>query len=183
MRWCSCSVAAPNARSGSQVNRLPRSGTSAGLRAGTLAVVALGCAQGTAPPAAGTVAPTAEPDSPPPVATAPPPSPATSGDKLLVTEAEYQGWKYYAVYCERCHAPDAVGTADAPDLRYSVSPEGEVTADSFAVIVRNGSENKEMKGFEDLLDQQRIEQIYAYIKARSEERLAAGRPHRAAGQQ
>jgi hypothetical protein len=58
-----------------------------------------------------------------------------------------------------------------------------VTADSFAVMVRNGSENREMKGFEDLLDDQRIEQIYVYIKARSEGRLAAGRPHRASGQQ
>ena len=145
--------------------------------------MALACAPGTAPPPPGTVAPTAEPGPPPPAATPPAPGTATSGDKLLVTEDEYQGWKYYAVYCERCHAPDAVGTADAPDLRYSVSPEGEVTADSFAVIVRNGSENKEMKGFEDLLDDQRIEQIYAYIKARSEGRLAAGRPHRASGQQ
>jgi mono/diheme cytochrome c family protein len=145
--------------------------------------MALACAPGTAPPAAGTVAPTAEPGPPPPAATPPAPSPAPSGDKLLVTEDEYQGWKYYAVYCERCHAPDAVGTADAPDLRYSVSPEGEVTADSFAVIVRNGPESKEMKGFADLLDDQRIEQIYAYIKARSEGRLAAGRPHRASGQQ
>jgi mono/diheme cytochrome c family protein len=144
--------------------------------------MALACAPGAAPPAAGT-APTAEPSPPPPAATPPAPAPATSDDKLLVTEDEYQGWKYYAVYCERCHAPDAVGTLDAPDLRYSVSPEGEVTADSFAVMVRNGSENKEMKGFEDLLDDQRIEQIYVYIKARSEGRLAAGRPHRAAGQQ
>jgi mono/diheme cytochrome c family protein len=145
--------------------------------------MALACAPGTAPPAAGTAAPTAEPGPPPPAATPRAPAPVTTGDKLLVTEDEYQGWKYYAVYCERCHAPDAVGTADAPDLRYSVSPEGEVTADSFAVIVRKGSENKEMKGFEDLLDDQRIEQIYAYIKARSEERLAAGRPHRASGPQ
>jgi mono/diheme cytochrome c family protein len=143
----------------------------------------LACAPGAAPPAAGTVAPTAETGPSPPAATPPASAPAASGDKLLVTEDEYQGWKYYAVYCERCHAPDAVGTADAPDLRYSVSPEGEVTADSFAVMVRNGSENKEMKGFEDLLDDQRIEQIYAYIKARSEGRLAAGRPHRASGQQ
>jgi mono/diheme cytochrome c family protein len=91
------------------------------------------------------------------------------------------------VYCERCHGPDALGTVDAPDLRYSVSPEGEVTADSFRVIVRNGSENraenKVMKGFGDLLDDTRIEQLYAYVKARSEERLAAGRPHRAPGPQ
>ena len=100
-------------------------------------------------------------------------------DKLLVTEAEYQGWKYYAVYCERCHAPDAVGTADAPDLRYSISPEGEVSADSFRVVVRNGSEDKQMKGFDDLMDVQRIDQIYSYILARSEGRLAPGRPHRA----
>jgi mono/diheme cytochrome c family protein len=90
------------------------------------------------------------------------------------------------VYCERCHAPDAVGTADAPDLRYSVSPEGGVTLDSFRVIVRKGTENREekkvMKGFEDLLDDQRIDQVYAYIKARSEERLGPGRPHRASAQ-
>ncbi|MGH7527121.1 MAG: c-type cytochrome, partial [Gemmatimonadales bacterium] len=111
----------------------------------------------------------------------------TSGDKLLATEAEYQGWRYYAVYCERCHAPYAVGTADAADLRYSVSPEGGVTPDSFRVIVRKGAENREekkvMKGFEELLDDQRIDQVYAYVKARSEERLAAGRPHRASGHQ
>ena len=168
---------------GGHVNKLPRSGNSAGMRAGTLAAMVLACAPGAAPPEAGTVAPTAETGPSPPAATPPASAPAASGDKLLVTEDEYQGWKYYAVYCERCHAPDAVGTADAPDLRYSVSPEGEVTADSFAVMVRNGSENKEMKGFEDLLDDQRIAQIYAYIKARSEGRLAAGRPHRATGQQ
>ncbi len=108
-----------------------------------------------------------------------PASQAAAQDKLLVTEAEYQGWKYYAVYCERCHAPDAVGTADAPDLRYSISPEGEVSADSFRVVVRNGSEDKQMKGFDDLMDVQRIDQIYSYILARSEGRLAPGRPHRA----
>jgi mono/diheme cytochrome c family protein len=145
--------------------------------------MALACASGAAPPAAETVAPAAEPAPPPPAATPPTASPATSGDKLAVTEDEYQGWKYFAVYCERCHAPDAIGTADAPDLRYSVSSEGEVTPDSFAVIVRKGSENKEMKGFEDLLDDQRIQQVYAYIKARSDGRLAAGRPHRVSGQQ
>jgi len=122
------------------------------------------------------------PVAPAPAVSAPvagPSGPPESSDKLLVTESEYQGWKYYAVYCERCHAPDAVGTADAPDLRYSVSPDGEVTADSFRVIVRDGTENREMKGFEELLDDQRIDQVYAYIKARSEGRLAAGRPHRA----
>ena len=134
-------------------------------------------------------APAAPPPSAPSQAAAPAaaPAPGTSGDKLVVTEAEYQGWRYFHVYCERCHGTDALGTVDAPDLRYSVSAEGEVTADSFRVIVRKGTQNKEenkvMKGFEDLLDDQRIDQLYAYVKARSEGRLAAGRPHRASGQQ
>jgi mono/diheme cytochrome c family protein len=147
-------------------------------------VCLLGCTHSASEPAAPPVRPAPPPSAP--IAAPPTSSPDSSRDKLLVTETEYQGWKYYAVYCERCHAPDAVGTADAPDLRYSVSPEGEVTADSFRVIVRKGTENREenkvMKGFEDLLDDQRIDQVYAYIKARSEGRLAPGRPHRASAQ-
>ncbi len=156
-----------------------------GLLTWALELTVLACVPGCSRPAGGAAAPTVEP-APPPSAPAATPTASprdTSHDKLLVTETEYQGWKYYSVYCERCHAPDAVGTADAPDLRYSVSPEGGVTVDSFKVIVRNGSENREMKGFEDLLDDQRIEQVYAYIKARSEGRLAAGRPHRPSGPQ
>jgi mono/diheme cytochrome c family protein len=146
---------------------------------------ALGCTRSTGEKVAPTVEP-AEAPSAPVAAPATPAVPDTTRDNLLVTEAEYQGWKYYAVYCERCHAPDAVGTADAPDLRYSISEEGQVSPDSFRVIVRKGTENraenKVMKGFEGVLDDQRIDQIYAYILARSEERLAAGRPHRASAQ-
>jgi mono/diheme cytochrome c family protein len=131
--------------------------------------------------------PAAQPQPSPASAPGPPlPTPAQAGDpsrdKLQVTENEYQGWRYFHVYCERCHGTDALGTVDAPDLRYSVSAEGEVTRDSFRVVVRKGTENKEenkvMKGFEDLLDDQRIDQLYAYVQARSEGRLAAGRPHR-----
>ena len=153
----------------------------------TASACILGCSHSASESPAPPVEPAPPPTSP---AAAAPATPAQSSDKtvdkLLVTEDEYQGWKYYAVYCERCHAPDAVGTEDAPDLRYSVSDEGQVTPDSFRVIVRNGTENREenkvMKGFEDLLDDQRIAQVYAYIKARSEGRLAPGRPHRQARQ-
>ena len=144
----------------------------------------LGCGHGTSSSVTPAVEPVEVPSAP--VATPAPVPKDTAGDKLLVSEAEYQGWKYYAVYCERCHAPDAVGTADAPDLRYSLSAEGQVTPDSFSVIVRNGTENREenkvMKGFEGVLDQERIDQVYAYILARSEGRLAPGRPHRASTQ-
>jgi mono/diheme cytochrome c family protein len=162
-----------------------------GARVGsrTLSGTALACLLGCSRPAVEAAAPAVEPAPPPsaPVASAPTPPREPSRDKLLVTETEYQGWRYFHVYCERCHGTDALGTVDAPDLRYSVSPEGGVTADSFRVIVRKGAENREenkvMKGFEDLLDDQRIAQLYAYVKARSEERLAAGRPHRPAADQ
>ena len=171
------------------MGKSPRNAIGAGMRAWALQATVLAWLPGcTHPPGGKAASPAVEPAPPPSAPTATPStSPGeTSGDKLLATETEYQGWRYYAVYCERCHAPDAVGTADAPDLRYSVSPEGGVTVDSFKVIVRKGTENREekkvMKGFEDVLDEQRIEQVYAYITARSEGRLAPGRPHRAPGQ-
>ncbi len=164
----------------------PRKGTRARLRAWTLEATVL-CVQACGRPAGEVEAPAVEPAAPPSAlaVAAPTAAPDSSRDRLAVTEAEYQGWKYYAVYCERCHGPDALGTLDAPDLRFSVSPEGEVSPDSFRVVVRKGAENREenkvMKGFEDLLDDERIDQLYAYVKARSEGRLAAGRPHRAPG--
>ena len=164
----------------------PRKGTTAHLRAWTLGATVL-WVQACGRPAGEVEAPAVEPAAPPssPAVAAPAAKPDSSRDRLAVTEAEYQGWKYYAVYCERCHGPDALGTLDAPDLRFSVSPEGEVSPDSFRVVVRKGAENREenkvMKGFEDLLDDERIDQLYAYVKARSEGRLAAGRPHRAPG--
>jgi len=124
---------------------------------------------------------TATPAGPAPAA----PSPGAAAEQratpgnLLVTETEYQGWRYFHVYCARCHGQDALGSLDAANLRYSITEEGGVTPDSFVVIVRNGSDNKEMPPFHELLDDERIRHVYAYIKARSEGRLAAGRPRRA----
>lgn len=161
----------------------------AGAATWAVELIALGSLLGCSRSAVETTTPAVEPAEVPSARVATPAAPPEDSvrDKLQVTEAEYQGWKYYAVYCERCHAPDALGTADAPDLRYSISEEGEVTADSFRVVVRNGTENraenKVMKGFGGVLDDERIGQVYAYILARSEGRLAAGRPHRAARQQ
>jgi len=122
----------------------------------------------TAAPAADTTAPAAASSA----------SPGASGN-LLVSETEYQGWRYYHVYCARCHGQDALGTLDAPNLRYSITEEGGVPADSFMVIVRHGSDNEEMPPFHELLDDAQIRNVYAYLKARSDGRLAVGRPRRA----
>jgi mono/diheme cytochrome c family protein len=108
-----------------------------------------------------------------------------AGDRLEVTDQVYNGWKYFQVYCARCHGDDAVGTMAAPDLTYSLSEEGGVTADSFKVVVRQGSSSpsaapdQQMRGFEDLLDQSLIDALYLYVRARSDGSLAPGRPRRA----
>jgi quinoprotein dehydrogenase-associated probable ABC transporter substrate-binding protein len=103
-------------------------------------------------------------------------------DSLLTSDDEYQGWKWFHVYCYRCHGTEALGSTLAPDLRHSVSPQGTVTRDVFLTTVRDGRIAKGMPSWNALLNQRQIEQLYAYVKARSEGRLAAGRPHRASDQ-
>ena len=112
-----------------------------------------------------------------------------AADHLQVSDEVYKGWKYFQVYCSRCHGDDALGTMAAPDLTYSLSAEGGITADSFQVMVRKGSSDssaapdKRMKGFEDLLDPSLIDALYQYVKARSDSSLPPGRPHRAPASQ
>jgi mono/diheme cytochrome c family protein len=110
---------------------------------------------------------------------------AQDADHLAASEEVYTGWKYFQVYCARCHGDNALGTMAAPDLTYSVSEEGGVTADSFRVVVHQGSSDptlapdRRMRGFEDLLDSTLVGDIYKYVRARSDGTLAPGRPHRA----
>ena len=106
-------------------------------------------------------------------------------DRLEANERVYTGWKYFQVYCSRCHGDNALGSMAAPDLTYSVTEEGGVTADSFTTVVRQGSSSpsaapdQRMRGFDDLLEPELIEALYLYVRARSDGSLAPGRPRRA----
>jgi mono/diheme cytochrome c family protein len=121
------------------------------------------------------------------LAAAPAPCAAqASADSVAgVSDQVYTGWKYFQVYCSRCHGDDALGTMAAPDLTYSLTDEGGVSADSFKVIVRDGSSSpsaapdQQMRGFGDLLDPQLVDALYAYVLARSDGSLGPGRPRRA----
>lgn len=106
--------------------------------------------------------------------------PAPAPDSLEASEAEYQGWKTFHVYCYRCHGTDALGSDLAPNLRQSVSEQGSVTKDVFMTTVKEGRVPKGMPGWKTVLSDEQVEQLYAYVKARSDKRLAAGRPHRKA---
>jgi polar amino acid transport system substrate-binding protein len=71
---------------------------------------------------------------------------------------------------------DALGSDLAPDLRRSVSSQGSVTHEVFVTTVKGGRVEKGMPAWKELLSDEQIENLYQYIKARSEGRLAAGRP-------
>ena len=106
---------------------------------------------------------------------------ADKADMLQVSADEYNGWKTFHVYCYRCHGVDALGSDIAPHLIKSL--QETVTHDCFVATVTNGRPGTAMPtwgaGANPLLDKQQIEEVYAYVKARSDGRLAAGRPHRA----
>lgn len=98
-------------------------------------------------------------------------------DSLLVSAQEYTGWKYFHVYCYRCHGTDAFGGQLAPDLRHSVGPLGSVTHEVFVTTVKEGRLTKGMPTWKALLTDDQIEGLWAYLQARSSGRLAPGRPH------
>jgi mono/diheme cytochrome c family protein len=104
-----------------------------------------------------------------------------AGDSLAVNKAEYQGWKTYHTYCDRCHGQDAMGSTIAPNLRRSVGADGSVTHNVFIQRVADGVADKGMPAWKGILSPEQMEDLWAYIRARSSGRLAPGRPHMASG--
>jgi mono/diheme cytochrome c family protein len=92
-----------------------------------------------------------------------------------VNQSEYNGWKTFAVNCTRCHGEDAVGSTIAPNLMKSLREH--VDHEVFVTTVKNGRPDKGMPTWGPLLTDKQVEDLYAYLKARSEGRLAPGRPH------
>ncbi len=102
-------------------------------------------------------------------------------DSLLVSDSIYQGWKWWHVYCFRCHGEDAMNPIipAAPDLRMSLSPTGKAfPRDSFVLTALNGRLEKGMPAWKVMLDTSAIQELYLYVKARSDGWLKPGRPHR-----
>ena len=85
----------------------------------------------------------------------------------------YQGWKWWHVYCYRCHGVDALGTTTAPNL---TDPNEKFTRAEFLRVVRGGVPNTAMQAWNKLLDDKQIGQVYQYVRARADKVLPAGRP-------
>ena len=85
----------------------------------------------------------------------------------------YNGWKWWHVYCYRCHGQDANGSTLAPNL---TDPNLKLTLSDFLRKVRNGSPDKGMQAWDKLLDDKQITQLYYYVIARADKVLPPGRP-------
>ena len=105
-------------------------------------------------------------------ATAGEPVGKTSGESEIYREV-YQGWKWWHVYCYRCHGVDALGTTNAPNL---TDPNEKITRAEFLRIVRTGKPNTAMQSWSKLLDDKQVAQVYVYVRARADKVLPPGRP-------
>ena len=85
----------------------------------------------------------------------------------------YNGWKWWHVYCYRCHGTDANGTPNAPNL---TDPNEKLSRAAFLKIVRDGVPDQGMQAWNKLLDTKQIGQIHVYVRARADKVLPPGRP-------
>lgn len=99
-------------------------------------------------------------------------SPAPAADPDVYRDV-YNGWKWWHVYCYRCHGVDAVGTTNAPNL---TDPNFRHTPAEFLKIVKTGVPETAMQSWSKLLDDKQIRQIQLYVRARADKVLPPGRP-------
>ena len=102
-------------------------------------------------------------------AATPPPQAAPAPD---IYKSVYDGWKWWHVYCYRCHGTNAVATTMAPDL---LDPNRKMGRAPFLKIVRNGVPDKGMQGWDKLLEDKQIGDLYVYVRARADKVLPPGR--------
>jgi methanol metabolism-related c-type cytochrome len=99
-----------------------------------------------------------------------------------VDKATYNGYRRYHASCHTCHGPDGLGSSYAPNLIDSLKV---LDYDQFAEVVINGRQNvtgtqqNVMPAFGTVEDVALyMEDIYGYLKARSDGALDRGRPPR-----
>jgi len=95
-----------------------------------------------------------------------------------VSQAVYNGWKQFNLNCARCHGEDVTGTTIAPHLIVSLKPSGPMnTKELFVQTVCAGRPEKGMPAWCALgLEMDKINDIYEYVKGRSDAKISPGRP-------
>jgi cytochrome c len=85
----------------------------------------------------------------------------------------YNGWKWWHVYCYRCHGMNAVGGTQAPSL---IDPNRKMPLKQFLPIAKNGDPDNGMPAWNKLLDDKQLTQVFVYVRARADKVLPPGRP-------
>ncbi|MGE0164258.1 MAG: c-type cytochrome, methanol metabolism-related [Dongiaceae bacterium] len=92
----------------------------------------------------------------------------------------YSGYRRYHADCHVCHGPDGMGSSFAPALATSMKT---LTYEEFLEVVTNGRKNvntasdKVMPAFGTNLNVMCfIDDLYAYLKARADNKIDRGRP-------
>jgi methanol metabolism-related c-type cytochrome len=101
-----------------------------------------------------------------------------------VDQGTYNGYRRYHASCHVCHGPDGLGSSYAPNLVDSLKT---ISQDQFNEVVINGRQNlgagqeRVMPAFGEVEDVALyLDDIYGYLKARSDGALGRGRPQRLA---
>ncbi len=104
---------------------------------------------------------------------------AKSAVQCLVDKQTYIGWRTYHSSCNHCHGQDGLGGSFAPSLVSDSSAVNEY--ESFVRVTEEGTQSQlgVMPGFKDNPNiNDKIDALYAYLKARSDGRLPLGRPEK-----
>jgi mono/diheme cytochrome c family protein len=95
-----------------------------------------------------------------------------------VDKPTYIGWRTYHSNCHVCHAQDGVGSSFAPSL---VDKLKEIDKERFITVLEDGYTGQigVMPGWKDNPNvNKRFNELYAYLKARSDGVLGPGKPAR-----
>jgi mono/diheme cytochrome c family protein len=94
----------------------------------------------------------------------------------------YNGWRRYTESCLRCHGPDGAGSSYAPNLLDSLKSMSEEQVKEVIINGRvnvNASADNVMPAFGEVEDVALyVDDIYGYLKARSDGVVSRGRPPR-----
>jgi mono/diheme cytochrome c family protein len=96
---------------------------------------------------------------------------AAAAQTSTIYKDVYNGWKWWHVYCYRCHGVNAMGSDLAPSLI-----QNRVDPKWFLKKARAGVRDTAMMSWTKLLDDAQIMQIYTYVSARTDGILPPGRP-------
>jgi mono/diheme cytochrome c family protein len=109
-----------------------------------------------------------------------PEKPYTVKDGKKVDLSTYKGYLYYGDLCMRCHGPDGLGSSYAPNLTQSLKVMSKEQVENTVINGRkevNTANDRVMPSFgtnEDAVEN--LDNIYSYLKARSDGVLGRGHP-------